>query len=89
MSCDQINIYDEEDMLKNVDVDVDKLIPNIEYLIIYSLIIAFSLSLNSFFHLILTKLEYKENINAQFIYLTILFVIMILLTYKCDITLKF
>lgn len=78
--------YDDDD--DDVLYD-DKMSSNIQYLIIYSLIIAFSLSLNGFFHLILSKLQYKEHIIAQFIYLFTLFVIMIILTYKYDIILKF
>lgn len=62
---------------------------NIIYLIIYSLIIAFSLSLNEFFHLILCHLSYKNHIIAQGIYLVILFLIMILLTFLLQIRLKF
>ena len=62
---------------------------NVIYLIIYSLIIAFSLSLNEFFHLLLSHMSYKNHIIAQMIYLIVLFGIMILLTFILHIRLKF
>ena len=67
----------------------DNSIANIEYLIVYSLIIAFSLSLNGFFHLILSKLNYKEHVLAHLIYLVVLFMIMIIMTHYLNIKLKF
>jgi diacylglycerol kinase len=88
MNTNLKNYYIDDD-LNTEEEKAQNSIANIEYLIIYSLIIAFSLSLNGFFHLILSKLEFKEHVLAQFVYLMILFILMIILTYCLNIRLKF